>query len=37
MCNSFFVCVFFFTDHFKRRDAMQQGMVNFQYDDVSDH
>ncbi|KTF72762.1 hypothetical protein cypCar_00036565 [Cyprinus carpio] len=25
------------TDNFRRRDTMQQGMVNFQYDDVSDH
>ncbi|KAI2663372.1 Grancalcin [Labeo rohita] len=24
------------TDNFRRRDTMQQGMVNFQYDDVSD-
>jgi len=28
-----FIC--FYVDNFRRRDTMQQGMVNFQYDDVS--
>lgn len=28
--------IYFFADNFRRRDTMQQGMVNFQYDDVSE-
>lgn len=28
-------CLYFSAENFRRRDAMQQGAVNFQYDDVS--